>query len=460
MADVCGYRDWREMIGKHDFEIFPEETARIYYEEELPVFRDGTPLLNKVDPYFDGKGNRRWVSTNKWPVLGEDNKTVVGIFGISRDITDRKRAEEDLRRQAVENEMLLRSASDGIHILDSKGNVIQANDVFCRMLGYSREEALRLNVSQWDARWTARELKDEIIPHALEKRVVFETKHRCRDGRIIDVELSAAGVTLGGERVLFAASRDISERKRAEENLKRLAAELTETNRLKDIFTDVLRHDILSPIAAIQFAIEFILKMESDVRKKDLLQKARRSTSDLVEMTENAARLAAVSAGQAPEVFAADPVQVLRSVLPEFEHKLKEKNMTLADHSGSGFSASFNPMMKDVFANLISNAIKYSPSGTRIDIGAETRGESWTFSVSDQGGGVPDEHKQKIFNRFERLGKEGVKGSGLGLAITKQIVALHHGEIWVEDNPSGGSVFCVKLPMDPQAADGGPSSHA
>src|ERR1039458_1596520 len=53
MANLCGYRDWREMIGKHDLEIFPEETARIYYEEELPVFRDGTPLLDKVDPYID-----------------------------------------------------------------------------------------------------------------------------------------------------------------------------------------------------------------------------------------------------------------------------------------------------------------------------------------------------------------------------------------------------------------------
>jgi signal transduction histidine kinase len=71
--------------------------------------------------------------------------------------------------------------------------------------------------------------------------------------------------------------------------------------------------------------------------------------------------------------------------------------------------------------------------------------------VKDQGEGIPDEHKQRIFSRFERLGKEGVQGSGLGLTITKQIVSLHRGEIWVEDNPSGGSAFFVRVPKSATA---------
>jgi len=455
MANLCGYRDWREMIGKHDFEIFPEETARIYYDEELPVFREGEPLLDKIDPYIDEKGDRRWVSTCKWPVFGEDGKTVVGIFGISRDVSERKRAEEELQRQVLSNEMLMRSAVDGIHVLDSNGNVRQANDVFCRMLGYTHEEVLKLNVAQWDARWSEDELKNEILPRLLGSREVFETKHRRRDGQTIDVEVSAAGVVIAGERVLFAASRDITERKRAEENIRRFAAELTEANRLKDIFTDVLRHDILNSVNAIALSTELLLRMESDATKIEVLQRVRRSTMNLVEMTVNAAKLASMTAGKALDFFAADPAQTLRSVLPDLEHKLKEKNITLTDHCRGGFSASFNPLVKDVFANLISNAIKYSPSGTRIDIAVEDRGQSWLFSVKDQGEGVPDKHKQKLFNRFERLGKEGVKGSGLGLTITKEIVSLHGGEIWVEDNPGGGSIFFVKFPKMPKAASGG-----
>jgi PAS domain S-box-containing protein len=65
MARITGHSSWREMVGKHDLEIFPEETARIYYEEELPLFRDGVAILNRIDPYFDEQGQQGWVSTNK-----------------------------------------------------------------------------------------------------------------------------------------------------------------------------------------------------------------------------------------------------------------------------------------------------------------------------------------------------------------------------------------------------------
>ncbi len=97
LANITGHASWRDMIGKHDLEVFPEETARIYYEEESPIFQDGKPLLNKTDPYIDAQGRRGWVNTNKWPVFDESGKHVVGIFGISRDISELKQAEEDLK---------------------------------------------------------------------------------------------------------------------------------------------------------------------------------------------------------------------------------------------------------------------------------------------------------------------------------------------------------------------------
>ena len=95
MANITGHRSWRDMIGKDDFEVFPKETAHIYREEEQPIFHEGKALLNMVDPYFDAQGGRRWVNTNKWPVF-DDKGAVVGIFGISRDVTELKAAEEKL----------------------------------------------------------------------------------------------------------------------------------------------------------------------------------------------------------------------------------------------------------------------------------------------------------------------------------------------------------------------------
>jgi diguanylate cyclase (GGDEF)-like protein/PAS domain S-box-containing protein len=99
LATITGHASWRDMVGKHDLEVFPPETAQLYQEEEAPIFSQGTPLLNKVNPYFDAAGNKGWVSTNKWPLLDQDGK-VVGLFGISRDITEHKRLEDQVRQLA------------------------------------------------------------------------------------------------------------------------------------------------------------------------------------------------------------------------------------------------------------------------------------------------------------------------------------------------------------------------
>lgn len=118
LANITGHASWRDMIGKQDKEIFPADTARIYYEEELPIFREGKPLLNKTDPYYDAEGKPGWVNTSKLPVFGDDGKTVVGIFGISRDITELKEAEDkinelnrDLEQRVIERTGQLESAN-------------------------------------------------------------------------------------------------------------------------------------------------------------------------------------------------------------------------------------------------------------------------------------------------------------------------------------------------------------
>ncbi len=141
LARITGHSSWREMVGKHDLEVFPPDTARIYNEEEIPIFRDGVSLLNRVDPYYDENGNQGWVNTNKWPVLDDDGKTVLGIFGISRDVTAQHAAEERLEIAAS----VFQNASEGILITDAEANIIEANDAFCQISGYSREEMLGQN---------------------------------------------------------------------------------------------------------------------------------------------------------------------------------------------------------------------------------------------------------------------------------------------------------------------------
>jgi diguanylate cyclase (GGDEF)-like protein/PAS domain S-box-containing protein len=145
-------------------------------------------------------------------------------IALLRDITERMRAERALRREAQKNLALLRSASDGIHVLDADGNLVEASDSFCDMLGYARDEIIGMHVSRWDARMGADEIAELMRQQFAQRtRTQFETRHRRKDGATIDVEISGHPLELDGRPVLFNSSRDITGRKAAEEEL-RIAA--------------------------------------------------------------------------------------------------------------------------------------------------------------------------------------------------------------------------------------------
>lgn len=120
--------------------------------------------------------------------------------------------------------------------------------------------------------------------------------------------------------------------------------------------------------------------------------------------------------------------------------------MTLEMRAAGAYHSLVNPIVEEIFANFISNAIKYSSENTCIIIDVVDSNYQWRVEVTDQGEGVPDELKSHVFERFKRVHKKGVKGTGLGLAIVKRIAEIMGGEVGVEDNPAGlGSVFWVKF---------------
>ena len=153
---------------------------------------------------------------------------ILRMFDIeSRTQLENARGHAAQNKQAIDlasqkYDLLLQTASDGIHILDTDGNVVEANDAFCRMLGYSREEILRMHVTQWDAHFSAAELKKR-IPMLLGNLTAFETVHRRRDGKLIDVEISTVGVHMGEQILLYCSSRDITDRKYSEAQLRLVA---------------------------------------------------------------------------------------------------------------------------------------------------------------------------------------------------------------------------------------------
>lgn len=153
------------------------------------------------------------------PVRQSDDR-VTHYVGIKEDITERIRIQQALEQESVKNRVLLQNASDGIHILDHQGNVIEISSAFCNMLGYQRHELIGANVTLWEAKFTVDEIRAaqerQFVTHT---RSQFETCHRRKDGTIFPVEVSSLTLELEGNKVHFCSSRDITERKAAEKKV-------------------------------------------------------------------------------------------------------------------------------------------------------------------------------------------------------------------------------------------------
>ncbi|MDY0386205.1 MAG: response regulator [Methanolobus sp.] len=250
----------------------------------------------------------------------------------------------------------------------------------------------------------------------------------------------------GNTTAILISGEDITEVKKAEKQLKEYAVQLERSNDLKELFTDIMRHDLVNPLSLIKSFTELLYEIESNEYKKELLEHIDEATEKLISMVDDAAHLAKLESVDDISFVKIDICLMMTDVVNGFIHQIHDKNMYLKIQAENECYAVANPMIERVFVNLLSNSIKYSPQGSTVIIDIVDMVDKWKISFIDQGDGVPDVSKASIFERFKRLHKESIRGTGIGLAIVKRIMDLHKEYVAVEDNPEGnGSVFWLTL---------------
>ena len=228
--------------------------------------------------------------------------------------------------------------------------------------------------------------------------------------------------------------------------LEKQRVELEQSNNLKDLFIDIMRHDLLNPATVSKDIAKMAFEEEEDLEKKELIKRILKNNEKMITMIENASLLAKIESGEKIEVKETELTKVLRKAALDMTPQADEKNIKIIIDLKDEYLALTNPLVYDVFSNLINNAIKYGRDNSKIIAKIDDNGSMWNISISNKGPSIPDQDKQDIFNRFKRIEKGAVEGTGLGLAIVKKIVDVHSGKVWVEDNPQGGCIFHVNLP--------------
>lgn len=233
-----------------------------------------------------------------------------------------------------------------------------------------------------------------------------------------------------------------------------MTEKLGELDKMKKDFVSHVSHDLKAPLASIRQIMHILLEQipgPLNQQQLDLIRLSYNSAERLAAMVGNLLDVSRMEAGSMEYLMSAnDVVALIKSVTGEFDIQAREKGIGLQLECAEPaiFAECDRDRIIQVVGNLYENALKFSPRDANIVTRVRRVKTDIVISVSDSGPGVPDGHKERIFHKFHQV-KHGKKvagqGVGLGLAICKTIVEAHHGQIWVEDNPNGGSIFSFAL---------------
>ena len=368
------------------------------------------------------------------------------------DITDRKRAEEELRKGQSRQRAILDNIPDIAWLKDRESKYIAVNEPFGKACGVSPEELVgKTDLDIWPRDLAERYRADdaEVMQSGRRKRVeeplVDSTGKRSWIETIKTPIHDHEGTVIGTTGI----ARDITFRKQAEKALQKAAEDLKRSNQDLEQFASVASHDLQEPLRMVASYLELLArrykgKLDSDADEfiryaVDGAVRMKALINDLLEYS----RLGTIGMSFEPT----DCVVALERAIANLQVAIRESGAAVT-HAALPMVTADAPQLIQLFQNLISNAIRFrGAEPPRIHISAERRPHEWVFSVRDNGIGIDPRFHDRIFVIFQRLhGRDEYPGTGIGLAMCRKIVERHGGRIWVEPSPRRGSTFFFTIP--------------
>ncbi|HKQ90223.1 MAG TPA: response regulator [Blastocatellia bacterium] len=434
--------------------------GRTYQLQEWPLSRSitaGEMVTNEEVEILRGDGTRGAVSINSAPIRDGEGRIVAGVVTFF-DITERKQVERKLREQAE----MLDLAHDAIFAWELDGAISYWNRAAEEIYGYAQEEAVGRVSHELLETEAVEDMHALLDSLRLSGRWQGELCHRTKDGREIVVESRMTLVKRNGHRLVLETNRDITERKRAEQERERLLEsenaarrEAEHANQAKDEFLALLSHELRTPLTPMLGWIRILRRRQ--VRPEDhdsALEKIERSVESEIKLVSDLLDVSRIITGKMTLNLQTLDFSGIVSAAVEVARSLAEaKEIELVVETGEREAlVSGDPdRLQQVVLNLVSNAIKFTPPGGRVEARLRRDGAQLELIVKDTGQGISPEFLPHVFERFRQADSSVARahgGLGLGLSITKRLVELHQGSIRAVSQGEGrGSTFTVKLPL-------------
>jgi PAS domain S-box-containing protein len=491
-----------EILGKTDFDFFPRDLAEKYRADDAGVMRTGK-IFETVEEHVTADGARLYVQVVKTPLYDGDGE-VAGTQCIFWDVTESKVAAEELKKakEAAEagerrTRLIVDAAHDAYIAMDAAGAVIDWNRQAEATFGWPREDAAGRPLHELIIPPRHREAHCKGLQHflrtgegpVLSRRIELPALHR--DGREFPVELTISPVRVAGGHVFSAFLHDISERKRAEEELRRAKEAADEANRAKSEFLANMSHEIRTPMNGVLGMTELALGTELTREQREYLTMARASAESLLTVINDILDFSKIEARklqlESVDFAVRDCVD---DVMKALALRAQQKGLELACRVAPDVPEAVNGdpgRLRQVLVNLVGNAVKFTEKGevvlevkrqTTEDTG-RTEKENLVsssssvsfvssvvcleFHVRDTGIGIPPEKQAAIFEAFSQVDHSTTRkygGTGLGLTISAQLAAMMGGRLQVESEPGRGSTFHFTARFRPPYADAAPPAAA
>ena len=369
-------------------------------------------------------------------------------FAFVRDITERKRAEEDLRRM----QFSLEHASDGVHWMDSQGRFVYVNEAFCRSIGVSREELLELSVPDIDPLYSQDRWMQTWADLKARGSMNFETQHKTRQGTIFPVEVAADYMEFDGKEFAFCFARDITERKRSENEMRKAREAAEAANRAKSEFLANMSHEFRTPMNGVIGMTELLLDTELTANQRQYSEIIRTSGQALMTVINDILDFSKIEARKL-ELETADFClrDILEYVAELLAVQAQKKGLELTCRLAPGTPTELRGdpgRLRQILVNLVGNAVKFTHQGeVSIRAGLESedeRGATLSFVIRDTGIGFPQDRAAALFEPFVQADGSKTRrygGTGLGLTISKRLTEMLGGKIGAESKEGSGSTF-------------------
>ncbi len=453
----------KELVGRTIREVIGEGSAD-FADVRDQVYASGKPYVGDevCVPLGQDRGEERYLNFVYQPLFDAEGE-VEGILTVAVDVTEQVLARwevDDARSDAEaardETESILESISDAFYAVDDEWRFIYVNSEAERLWRRPRETLLGRGI--WE------EFPETIGSESHEAHLMA-----AREARPISLETESEGLgrwlqinIYPGESGLTVFFRDITERRKADEERERLYQEADEANRAKASFLAVMSHELRTPLNAVVGFTELLQAEVSgpltDMQRKHL-ERIRAGTTHLIQIIEEILTFSRAEAGR-EEVYL-QPVSVADLV-----SKTAALVRPMAGEKGLAFSVSVSDdlppietdsrKLRQILLNLLSNAVKFTDRGG-VQLQASDEEGELCISVKDTGSGIEPSEIERIFEPFRQVDQSSrrrVGGTGLGLAVTRQLVDLLDGTIEVESTPGEGSTFTVRLPRKPDPDPG------